>query len=216
MPTSFSGTTLLNANDFFLNRGGLARPETNQNIFGGSLGGPVVKEKFGYFFLNYQGTRQRSGDSPGTIISTNIPLLPADRSVANLESAFNLPSIDPVLANAGGTGLLQLAGCDGTIRVEVRFLHSRPEQVAANCTVGCTPGLTNGTVNTGSFTVSKPGKYNDDQFTSNWDREFRKRPGQNLGALFSSRIPRACFHLAEEICRNRWAARWRAASAPRR
>jgi len=37
----------------------------------------------------------------------------------------------------------------------------------------CTPGLTNGTVNTGAFALSKPGKFTDDQFTSNWDREFR-------------------------------------------
>ena len=93
----FFRNTVLNANDFFLNREGQARPEINQNIFGGSLGGPVVKEKFGYFFLNYQGTRQKSGDSPGTIISTNIPLLPADRSPASLEAAFGLPSIDPVI-----------------------------------------------------------------------------------------------------------------------
>jgi len=28
-------------------------------------------------------------------------------------------------------------------------------------------------VNTGSFALSRPGKFTDDQFTSNWDREFR-------------------------------------------
>ncbi|MGC1618019.1 MAG: carboxypeptidase-like regulatory domain-containing protein, partial [Candidatus Acidiferrum sp.] len=63
----FFRNTVLNANDFFLNGEGLARPEINQNIFGASVGGPVVKDALGYFFLNYQGTRQRSGDSPGTI-----------------------------------------------------------------------------------------------------------------------------------------------------
>ena len=66
---------VLNANDFFLNQQGLARPSVKQNIFGGSLGGPVVKEKLGYFFVNYQGTRQRSGLSPGTFISTTIPIV---------------------------------------------------------------------------------------------------------------------------------------------
>src|SRR5229473_316113 len=60
----FFRNDVLNANDFFLNRLGQARPVIKQNIFGGSLGGPVVKEKFGYFFVNYQGTRQRSGLSP--------------------------------------------------------------------------------------------------------------------------------------------------------
>ncbi|MGC2828132.1 MAG: TonB-dependent receptor [Candidatus Acidiferrum sp.] len=175
----------LNANDFFLNRDGQARPVVRQNIFGGSLGGPVVKEKLGYFFLNYQGTRQRSGDSPGTIISTNIPLLPAVRSVANLESAFNLPSIDPVLANAGGTGLLQLADNTGQFGAKTGFFIPSG-QVAANCTVGCAPGLTNGNVNTGTFTISKPGTYNDDQFTSNWDREFRNGQDKIAARFFFS------------------------------
>jgi len=181
----FFRNTDLNANDFFLNREGQARPQINQNIFGGSLGGPVVKEKFGYFFVNYQGTRQKSGDSPGTIISTNIPLLPAVRSVANLESAFNLPSIDPVLANANNTGLLQLPDTSGQFGPKTGFLIPSG-QVAANCTSGCTPGLTGGNVNTGSFTLSKPGTYNDDQFTSNWDREFRNGQDKISARFFFS------------------------------
>src|SRR5271156_6351658 len=57
--------SVLNADDFFL---GAFRLQ--QNIFGGDGGGPVgSKAKFGYFYVNYQGTRQRSGDSLGTYIS---------------------------------------------------------------------------------------------------------------------------------------------------
>ena len=162
----------LNANEFFLNRQGQPRPSVKQNIFGASLGGPVVKEKLGFFFVNYQGTRQRSGLSPGTFISSTIPLLPNDRSPASLGTVFNLPSIDPILSNASGTGLLQRADTTGQFGSKGRFLIPSG-QVASGCTVGCTPGLTNGVVNTGSFALSKPGKYTDDQFTSNWDREFR-------------------------------------------
>ena len=181
----FFRNTDLNANDFFLNREGQARPQINQNIFGGSLGGPVVKEKFGYFFLNYQGTRQKSGDSPGTIISTNIPLLPADRSPASLESAFGLPSIDPVISNAAGTGLLQQLDAQGQFGPKTGFVIPSG-QAAANCTVGCTPGLTNGIVNTGTFTLSKPGTYNDNQFTSNWDREFHSGKDKISARFFFS------------------------------
>jgi len=48
----------------------IGRFRLQQNIFGGDLGGPVgPKAKFGYFYVNYQGTRQRSGDSLGTYIS---------------------------------------------------------------------------------------------------------------------------------------------------
>jgi len=148
----FFRNDVLNANDFFLNQQGLARPSVKQNIFGGSLGGPVVKEKLGYFFVNYQGTRQRSGLSPGTFISTTIPALPADRSEASISEAFfgnTTTPIDPVVLK-----LLQFQGNQ----------------------FGAQPGgylIPSGNATTGAFAVSKPGKYTDDQFTSNWDREFR-------------------------------------------
>src|SRR6202030_2749403 len=97
----FFRNDVLNANEFFLNRQGLTRPSVKQNIFGGSVGGPVVKEKLGFFFVNYQGTRQRSGLSPGTFISTTIPALPVDRSDASLSQTFfgnATTPIDPVVS----------------------------------------------------------------------------------------------------------------------
>ena len=99
----FFRNDVLNANEFFLNRAGQKRPSVKQNIFGGSLGGPIGKEaKLGYFFVNYQGTRQRSGLSPGTSISNpGFPVLPSVRDDGTidsvLEAAFNVPSIDPVI-----------------------------------------------------------------------------------------------------------------------
>ena len=69
---------VLNANDFFLNAASQPRPSVKQNIFGGSLGGPLVKERLGFFFVNYQGTRQRSALSPGTEINNpGFPVLPS-------------------------------------------------------------------------------------------------------------------------------------------
>src|SRR6476646_2717887 len=62
----FFRNDVLNANEYFLKAAGQDRPPVKQNIFGGSLGGPVVKEKAGYFFVNYQGTRYRCAVSPGT------------------------------------------------------------------------------------------------------------------------------------------------------
>src|SRR5580692_5885394 len=58
----------LNANEFFHNAAGQPRPPVKHNLFVASAGGPVVKEQLGYFFVNYQGTRQRSALSPGTQI----------------------------------------------------------------------------------------------------------------------------------------------------
>jgi len=155
----FFRNNVLNANDFFLNREGIPRPDVKQNIFGASLGGPVVKEKLGYFFVNYQGTRQISGDSPGTIISTTIPALssaPGGRSEAALVSQF-FPGGLP----AGVTGLDPVA---------VSLLNFQSNQFGGNTGGYLIPG---GNPSTGAFAVSRPGTYDDDQFTTNWDHEFR-------------------------------------------
>src|SRR5713101_117518 len=101
----FFRNDVLNSNEYFLNRADQPRPSVKQNIFGGSFGGPIGKEaKLGFFFVNYQGTRQRSGLSPGTAINNpGLPVLPEDRSAASLAAAFstaNFPiaasDIDPV------------------------------------------------------------------------------------------------------------------------
>jgi hypothetical protein len=46
----------LNANDFFSNLAGLPRLESTQNMFGGSFGGPIQRDKL-FVFGNYQGRR---------------------------------------------------------------------------------------------------------------------------------------------------------------
>ncbi|HEV8075060.1 MAG TPA: carboxypeptidase-like regulatory domain-containing protein [Candidatus Acidoferrum sp.] len=173
--------TVLDANDFFLNAAGFKRPVIQQNIFGGDFGGKVdPSAKFGYFYVNYQGTRQRSGASAGTFINTSIPILPADRSAASLAQAFSTPAspgcpaltltaseIDPVALNllnvhsnqfGGGAGGFLFPAVPGTAGVSQVF---NPQ------TKSCVS-----TINTAPFIVTQPGKFTDDQFTTNWDREF--------------------------------------------
>src|SRR5215468_2136963 len=91
----------LNANEYFLKGAGQNRPPVKQNIFGGSFGGPIGKEaQAGFFFVNYQGTRQRSGLSPGTLISTTLPVIPASiRDDATLDAALEAPT------TSGGLGI---------------------------------------------------------------------------------------------------------------
>src|SRR5579864_6781165 len=90
----FFRNDVLNANENFLNRAGQPRPPVKQNIFGGSFGGPIGKEaQAGFFFVNYQGTRQRSALSPGTPSNNQgFPILPANRSNLALENAFSTPA----------------------------------------------------------------------------------------------------------------------------
>jgi hypothetical protein len=57
----------LDANGFFANRSGAERREFKRNIFGGTLGGPIVRNKL-FFFMDYEGTRQQdSGPALATV-----------------------------------------------------------------------------------------------------------------------------------------------------
>ncbi|MBX3300498.1 MAG: carboxypeptidase regulatory-like domain-containing protein [Acidobacteria bacterium] len=49
--------TVTTANDFFNNQNGVERPKLIRNLFGGRIGGPVVKNRF-FFFYNYEGLRE--------------------------------------------------------------------------------------------------------------------------------------------------------------
>ena len=157
--------TALDANDYFL-----GKVVVKQNIFGGDIGGPIGRgAKLGYFYFNLQGTRQRSGDSPGTFINTSIPVLPTSRDQTTLLNTFfcgaacggnTATALDPVALNLLNAKSTQFgAGADGA-----GFLFP---------TVAGTPGFTNGVINTGPLVLTNPGKFTDNQFTANWDREFR-------------------------------------------
>ena len=51
--------TIFAANDWFNNNSGIKRPVLLRNTFGGTLGGPVIKNKF-FFFYSYEGRRDAS------------------------------------------------------------------------------------------------------------------------------------------------------------
>jgi hypothetical protein len=66
----------LDANDYFLNRGKLARPEYRRNQFGVAIGGPVVIPHFydghnkTFFFADYEGQRIRQGEGYTSSVPT--------------------------------------------------------------------------------------------------------------------------------------------------
>ncbi len=179
----FFRNSVFDANEYFLKASGSPRPVIQQNIFGGSLGGPVSPGgKLGFFFFNYQGTRQRSGDSPGTLISTFVPYIPAaDRGTTPTAEAqlandlFGDPShtIDPVAASLLAFPSDQF-GAPGN-----GYLFPLPNAPAGTQVGQAVP-----------FTVSKPGKFTDDQFTANWDREFHDSRDRLAARFFYSNSQR--------------------------
>jgi hypothetical protein len=64
----FIRNKVLNANDFFANEAGTARPPFTQNQFGGNAGGAILKDKL-FFFGSYEGFRLRKG----SIFTTWVP-----------------------------------------------------------------------------------------------------------------------------------------------
>ncbi|HZB44997.1 MAG TPA: TonB-dependent receptor, partial [Pyrinomonadaceae bacterium] len=54
--------TVTTANDFFNNAAGVERPQLLRNIFGGSIGGPIKKDRI-FFFGTYEGFREATATS---------------------------------------------------------------------------------------------------------------------------------------------------------
>lgn len=163
----------LNANEFFQKREGQPRPAVRQNLFGGSLGGPLGHEaEGGFLFLNYQGTRQVSGLSPGAIISTVIPALPSDRSAAALSMAGfgnNFTPIDPVVLGLLNVKSNQFGGAGGGW-LNPSLSPSDPANPGAGA----------------EFNLSRAGRFNDDQATANYDRQFKDGRDKISGRFFFS------------------------------
>lgn len=67
---NFFRNELLNANSLFANRVGLSRTPLKRNQYGGTIGGPVKRDKL-FYFVGYQGQRQRTaGQTPDIRVPT--------------------------------------------------------------------------------------------------------------------------------------------------
>src|SRR5204862_1081629 len=87
--------TVLNANSFFNNSSGTARPVFIQNIFGGSGGGRILKDKL-FFYGNYQGRRTSQGTVRNRTVLTPEAKQGMFRWVAGgVVKSFNIPAEDP-------------------------------------------------------------------------------------------------------------------------
>ena len=150
--------TALNANDYFLERNNQPPAVLNQNQFGFTLGGPVVKDKV-LFFLSYQGTRERDGldQQAGCLTAGTIPpqfTNAADsRTAAALAAAFN-----------GEQGLLggQINSASDISPVALAVLNA---QLPGGDFVVPAPQNSN----TGNIVLSSACRYRDDQVIGNLD-----------------------------------------------
>lgn len=95
---AYSRIDSLNANNPFLKAAEVDRPPLERNVFGATLSGPVTRKNACFFFLAYQGTRERNGASVNSVSPSVLVArgLTDDRSEQTLRSTFNRTSIHPV------------------------------------------------------------------------------------------------------------------------
>jgi hypothetical protein len=151
----FVRNDIFNANNFFLNRAGVPRGSLKQNQFGGTLGGPIVKDKL-FFFGSYQGTRQVNGlDSSAACLSTyttptQLAGLGSDRSREALGAAFagqQSPLTGQTIAADGSNLSQQTVNLLNLTLANGNFLIPPPQNTT-----------------TGQSSVTQNCTFNDDQF----------------------------------------------------
>jgi outer membrane receptor protein involved in Fe transport len=152
----------LNANTFFRNLTGAARPILRQNQYGFTAGGPIRKDRF-FAFGSYQRTDQTNGLAPQCSAQVFSPPITDSRSAAALGALFGANGVKnsagvPVAADgsnidAAALKLLQLKLANG------QYLFPSPQTLNAGA-----PFLTQG-----FSTFSAPCTYGENQFMTNVD-----------------------------------------------
>jgi hypothetical protein len=144
----------LNANDPILKFAGVKRPTLRRNVYGGTLGGPIVKDKL-FFFGSYQGTREANAASRINSQSSNILIAPGltdDRSAATLLATYGgqPTSIPAVFGNVTAINPIALSLLNAKLP-NGAYLIPTPNSAG------------------GRFSGATPSIYHEEQFNANID-----------------------------------------------
>ena len=168
----------LNANDFFYNRDNPASQTTKQvlkqNQFGGTVGGPVRKDKI-FFFGSYQGTRQRNGVAPQGFTTATLYPVPGNREASDFQQRLG----------AAMCGFKPTRGipidCNGADINPVAIALLRVKLPDGSYYI---PG--SGTSGTVSRLFSIPAKYTEDQYIANVDYLLSPKHSLQMKYMFSN------------------------------
>jgi outer membrane receptor protein involved in Fe transport len=168
----FFRNTAMDANNFFQNASGAPRPVFRQNQYGGTVGGPVKKDKV-FFFVSYQGTNQANGVSSSSNKTTFLPVL-GNRTAQALGAVYGGQtgafSGVPIAANGSNINPVALALLNAK-------LPSGQYAIPSACI------LTNST--TGYCALSAPALFNEKQIIANGDLSLTSKQRLSLKTLYS-------------------------------
>jgi hypothetical protein len=217
----FFRNTALNANEWFFQRNELSkglpntRPVLNENQFGGTVGGPIKKDKL-FFFASYQETRQVNGISLYGFSGVPLPPIPggnrgtcptgwtvatqcdaAAQSFIKSLGAANCPPVgvaNPSTA-VGGTlrGGLQVA-CDGSdinpVAINLLQLQNNGGYYIPS------PATLPSAGSTSLSTFSNPAHYKEHQLIANWDYLINRQHTLSGRYIYSANPTNAPFSCA--------------------
>jgi hypothetical protein len=179
----FNQNDALMANDFFFNRAGLDKPLLRRHEGGGTIGGPIIRNRT-FFFGSYQATR---ADTSFVDEASNTVLMPRDLTDDRSDDGINRfaaaiwnPSVNgPInfaVINPISRGLLKARFSDGSFLIPSgsggNNCETREDQVAQSCEV----------------TKIIPATFKQDQFTTNVDHQLSSA-NRLSGKFFFSNQP---------------------------
>ncbi len=172
----FLRNTDLDANNYFLNASEVKRPQYQRNQFGGTLGGPLVRDRV-FFFVSYQGSRERNATSLLNSIGTVV--IPDNLTNDRSDSGVNAFAASYGLSPCVGTPTaFTFPPCfDPTAKALLQATLPNGSFVIPSAPANCVP--INGLCNTPVDGVSK---FREDQINANLD--FQLSGKNRLSAKF--------------------------------